>query len=277
VPATDSGTTPDSAPTCDAVPTGWTRVAYLGDRKTTCPSGSTPTDLIENPTAGADACTCNNAACSISQHQSCANGGTLTTYYDDNQGSPQCDTQGRPLDTMPPNKCDDQQQQFSLARHFGAIPPAPTGTAQCAIAATASKSSVASNLVRTCAPATSTSCDLITLADCVVAQGQLGCPAGTAWQKPHVLATDFTLACGSGSCTCSVTTKCTGTVDISDQNDCNGGKTQRFNVDGKCYGAPNDGPYQYAQYAGSVLSETCNGTAPAANVTLVGTQTVCCR
>src|SRR5262249_25574973 len=158
------------------------------------------------PTAGAGACAC-GTSCTISQHQSCTTG-DVVTYYDNNQGNPQCDSRGGTLDNIPSNQCNDQGQKFALARHFSAVAPAPTGTAQCAMTATPATSAVASTQVRTCAP--SAPCDLVALADCVSAPGAVSCPAGTAWQTRHLVGTDFTLACGTGACACSVTTKCTG-------------------------------------------------------------------
>src|SRR5262245_13738960 len=64
---------------CDPAPAGWTRVAYMHDRNAACPNGSTSSDLVENPTAGAGACAC-GTTCTITQHQSCATG-DVTNYY----------------------------------------------------------------------------------------------------------------------------------------------------------------------------------------------------
>jgi hypothetical protein len=37
------------------------------------------------------------------------------------------------------------------------------------------------------------------------------------------------------------------------------------------------GGYQYTQYVGTIAKEACAGTAPAAVVSLLNQQTVCCR
>jgi hypothetical protein len=275
-PGRDAASAPvDAATSCDPPPSGWTRVAYTGDRKTECPGGSAKADLIEHPTAGAGACTC-GTKCTIMQHQNCTTG-ALTTYYDNNAATGQCDTKGVPLDNTPASTCDDQGQKFALARHFSAVPPEPTGQAQCAMTATPSPGALTSTQVRTCAPGSPTSCELISIGDCISAPGAVACPSGTPWQTEHLVGTNVTLACASVACACTVTTKCTGVVEISDQNDCLGGKTKTFPVDGKCYSAPNETGYQYSRYIGSILSEACAGTPPSPQLTLVNAKTVCCR
>src|SRR5262249_1313760 len=97
------------------------------------------------------------------------------------------------------------------------------------------------------------------------------------WQTRHLLASDFAVACADTQCGCSVITKCQGTLVLSSKNDCNGGQTESFAVDDKCYQAPNDSGYQFARYTGTIASESCAGIAPSAKVTLTNAQTVCCR
>jgi hypothetical protein len=87
---------------------------------------------------------------------------------------------------------------------------------------------------------------------------------------------DFDVTCAA--CPCSVSTKCTGTIAMSDQTDCQGVLTVKMAVDDGCHSVTTNGNFRYARYEGAIANDACNaGPAPTATVTLASPQTICCR
>ncbi|HEY8077851.1 MAG TPA: hypothetical protein VIF62_27180 [Labilithrix sp.] len=276
-PAAHAGTPPSGSATppqpqappgtpCGAAPAGWTRVGLSPDASVACPIETTTGDVVASATATPDACSC---GCTIASHQTCT-GGTIPNYYDN--GSGLCETQASDFPNAPGGACEDNGN-FFIDHHFKATAPPPQGTGVCTAAATLDSAKVTKTAARRCVPNDGTTCAVAPLRDCVEQDGDQTCPVDYA--EKHAVFADIGATCGScGSC--SVTTKCTGTLTMSTSSSCGGGVT--LNADGKCYPVSNT-TLRYSKYVGTVGSEACTyaNTNPPAMMTPTGQKTVCCK
>jgi hypothetical protein len=254
---------------CPAAPSGWAHVGVPADPQTPCPSGDTQEDLVDHVVTAPGVCAC---TCAISQHQSCANG-NYDTYYD--QGDGKCGTKASgQLSNSPAGGCDDQGFTFSIGPHFKATPPGPTGGGSCSATVNLDSSKITKVAARLCSPASASDCAAAPLADCIVSNGDLACPAGPYATKRSVSG-DVGVTCGSCGA-CSVSTTCKGTIVFGGTSSCNGPSVP---ADNTCYPVPNTTNLRYARYTGTTAGESCTyGTSsPAPVLAPTGVQTVCCR
>lgn len=263
---------PASVPVCGpatcslpSATSGWELVLLATALADACPPGFDPADAIENPTAGANACTC--AAC-VTTGTSCSTG-SIPTDYD--QGSGTCGTSGTAVQGSG-GACVPLSGQLGVNARADA-PQAVKGT--CTSASSPVAANVSSQARRVCTPQASTcageACGAApSLRRCLAKQGDVACPAATPTK--HLVGAAFTLQCPS--CGCSITSAvCGGTLEAYPQSNCGG--TPVVLPVGVCEAA-NSASVGSTKWKPTVVSEQCAIVPMAPAVTLTSMQTVCC-
>ena len=269
---------------CYVVPSGWTLVAFAGDRTTSCPQGSTQIDAFEGPTAGSGACRC---TCAVSTQPTCPPG--IAVRFDAD-GSSSCGLAGTPPTMGDQAACNSDMYTGDVpglgyrALQLQYTPSPPTGggcsssTAQDAGAVTYAASD------RVCLPATAPCTgDQCTpsfgsqLQVCISMAGQQTCP-GSTFTVTHTVGTAATFTC-SNACTCSLDAgECTGTVKLYTMPMCTGTELD-VPAEGTCVnsGATSDSYVSYA-YAANPLVASCTsgGSTSVQNLALPNLHTICC-
>ena len=269
---------PDGGANCDVsrcanVPAGFHAVSLV-DATASCPNGFDTSDLVTAPIANDGACTC---ACNVTTQPDCTNG-SVTRYLQTNT-STTCSQQATTFQANGGACTQIQNGALYLSySHYAVNAPPPSGGA-CQYDATVDPQKVSSTKARVCAPPASCQgavCDGASV--CVAQTGDVACPGD--FPKKTLVGTSATADCSACGGSCSVTGDCTGTFSVYTDPSCTQNGVD-FTADGTC--SPNPATtttaYTYYQYAGSVKTATCGGTAPTstATATLDGTTTVCCK
>lgn len=272
------GEAPDSAPAGEAGPThcscaevppaGFSLVAFRTDQNADCVGDLVKDDRVANPTAGANACTC--GACSVTAMPSCLTG-NFTLLEDGSNSSAFCNQQQQ----LAINNGNCVQKQVTLPYHGKVSAAAPSG-GSCTTAASIAKQEAAKTTpVRVCAPtATGETCacdaKLAGFATCFRATGDVACPAGT---KKALVGTGANVTCDP--CGCNLVNPTCSSAKLDYYSDGNCANHEQTMDDNSCDFIPsnNSGSYKYSATA----KATCQATAaPAGNVALTGTETICC-
>jgi hypothetical protein len=254
-----------SPPACTlpAPPAGWELVLLGGSRADACPLGFDTADPIENPVAGADACTC--AAC-VTAGTNCSTG-PIPTAYDNGGGA--CGTTGAQHQTNS-GQCRAQSGSFGQDARVDA-PTAVRGT--CTATASPVPGKLTTQPRRLCTRQASTcsggACGApASMKACIAAPGDVACPSGTK----HVVGVDVALACPS--CGCSITAAtCGGSLSFYPSSNCVG--TPISLAVGVC-AATGGVSFVSTKWTPAIATEICATTPVAPSTTLTAAQTVCC-
>lgn len=256
----------------DAVPTGWKRVGYAGNRETPCGEGFTASDVLSDPTALADACTCTD--CALTDQPNCATG-MLKTYFD--EGSGLCAETGPVLPNQIPGVCN-VTAPTTLYSHHKVTPPTPAGGA-CSISGVIHGSAVHSTEARVCAPVDAT-CEAELCAaggvfsECIATEGDKECPEGPFTDR-HILGTGSSVACSP--CGCSVKATCAGQLTVYTDDACTTGAIT-LPVNDRCEASISGTVIQSYLFEGVVESAACMvASPPMPTVTAKDAQTLCCK
>jgi hypothetical protein len=249
-----------------AAPSGWNLVAFSNMQHVACPAGLTKTDIVEQPVAQPNACTC--GGCTQTAPPSCSSGNLASSF---DLGGQKCATPGV---SFAASGCN----LFGLPLNGDIALTAPTPmNGSCTSTMTTDSSKVMAMDERICTPPL----DQCALAcgplpppyqTCIMTPGTVACPF-TATQ--HVVGTGVNVTCAP-SCPCTVSaTSCKGQLTFYQNANCTG-QTAAFQDDGSCQG-DNFNPASY-MYAGTPQGTKCTpGPAPAGMATVAGTvMTVCC-
>ncbi len=256
---------------CAAAPDGFHAVRPAG-AKATCPDGWASAVVVSNPIVGDGACTC---GCNVTTPPTC-NTGDITRYLD-GTGTATCGTQGYTFPAA--SACTAMGVALYLNQyHYSVTGPAAVGGV-CAFDATPDTSKVTSTASQLCAPPTS--CPGAICNDngpvCVAQDGDVACPP--AFPTKTVVGASATADCSACSGACAVSATCSGKFSTFTDGACSMNEVD-FTADGTCVANPtsNVGPYYYYEYAGSVASAACKGSATSTGTgKLDGTSTVCCK
>ena len=267
----DSGPQSCDVSRCATIPSGF-RAVRLSDTKTACPSGWDSKDVVSNPVASADACTCD---CNVTQQPDC-NGGNVTRHFDDTS-TPTCTTQAT---TFPGTNGACAQIGANLIldhAHYAVTAPPPAG-GQCQYDSKFDSSKVSGTPGRVCAPPTSCVGAICDGPVCVAQDGDVDCPS--SFPTKTLVGSSATAKCGSCGGGCNVGGECTGTIRFFTDLNCSLGEVD-FTADGVCKTnvASTTAFYTSYSYMGSVSSATCAGPAPTsqAEASLDDPATVCCK
>jgi hypothetical protein len=262
---------------CFALPNGWTPVAYASTQTSPCASPyGTTADVEEGPTPNA-ACQCET--CAITTSPSCVTGAISTAY--DNDLTHLCLLGGATLANNPSGSC--VQGSWMLASGGACTAPIAKHKEAFTFASKGRMCSPPNPQAVNChngicaAPAAPSP-----YAVCIAAQGAQGtCPSGP-FSVRHVVGTDVSFDCAGGACGCSVSAQCTSpsVTFYQDQQCLTTGVT--IVADDACHasgvgGGSNNNfvAYEYRATPSNVGCTTM-APAPASNVQLVGTTTICC-
>lgn len=255
------------------VPTGWQRVGYAGNRTNSCTAGFTALDLLADPEALTDACSC-AADCTITEQPDCSKGAVAISHGT----SLNCDSSGPEFLNANPGGCnDDIDPSFFLYKSIKATPPPPIGGA-CAIAGAANSDGVSSTEARVCVPEDAAcEADLCgtegLFTECILTKGAKQCPDGP-YSVRHRLGTAPNLTCSA--CGCSLGATCTGTLTLYSDATCTGTSTTRP-VNDTCVQSTGTSVGSYT-YTGAVEALTCAPAGPSKpTLKMSNPQTVCCK
>jgi hypothetical protein len=272
---------------CVVVPPGWALVAFAPTRSAVCPVGFTNalTEVLEGPD-WTKACDCGQ--CNVTKQPSCASG-PLRVQIDPHpwSGSPMCSTAPAWQLMNESPGCDAVPFAMDVPDdvRFGA--PAPSGGTcslpgkpQAAKIAYAAQGRVCHSDSVGVTGCTCTPHLPGPYATCIMAPGQLACPAGML-SRTHLVGTDVTpFTCSD--CGCSVTGECFGgTVAFYADSACQGGALDSYPADGACRAVTRSALSTFTryQYAGaSPRNVACMTTAPSmpSSTKLVNATTICC-
>ena len=256
------------------VPQGWTAVAYTKDQKSPCPAEFGPgEDVVTDAMAGAQACSC---SCNKTQDPDCETGTTTVSGV-----GMACNGFGVKLN-FSGGKCtpingtvDDYDKATTI--------PASGGT--CNIQAVPNDSAITSQPARLC-PAgpkcQSASCGGYAppgFTSCIVSDGDVACPMGSAFSNKHLVGTGAHAACSGCGSACTFQGKCDNPkLNWYSNNNC-ANLIVAIPADGTCT-QTNKGNAQIGalSYTATPNFTGCTATAtPTASVDLQKPRTVCCR
>jgi hypothetical protein len=299
VDATPVDATPlDSSPVCTTangcytIPSGgWVLVASETSQADACPTGFAthgPTDAIEQPNVGANACGC--ATCSVTTQPSCT--GVPVSIDYDGFGCPQtpaCGCTGNPSQNANTHAgtCNTDLYTGPVTGLDLKFTPGAPAAGACTAASTENPQNVTyGGHDRLCVQdsATSGNCvgnqctpDLAApYKACIALPGHQSCAA--PFTVLHDLGSGADYTCGACGCTTSTTSKCDGTMTYYTDNTCSSG-AKTFDADGTSCASAGTGMYGGYIFTGVLGAGTtsCSATAGApANVTLANELTVCC-
>jgi hypothetical protein len=271
-------------PSCVVVPPGWALVAFAPTRSAVCPAGFTHglTEVLEGPD-WTKACDCGQ--CNMTKQPSCASG-RLRVQVDPHpwSGSPMCATEPTwQLMSASPG-CDAVPFAMNVPDNVRFLAPAPTG-GMCSLPGKPQAARITyAAQGRVCladpAGAAGTTQLPAPYAACIMAPGQVACPAGML-NRTHFVGTDVSpFTCSD--CGCSVTGDCFGgSVTFYADPSCQGGALDSFPADGTCRSVTRSAlstltRYQFA--GASPRNVACMTAAPSmpSSTKLLNATTICC-
>ena len=282
--ATDAVDEPSPPPPCSsdggactgAIPLGWTLTAFEPNRAAACPVSYASADVVASPTPQSAACTC---SCSVTTQPSCELGAVTMKYSSDAQ----CGNTYATYNITTAGACTDYGAgTFTLASHHSYTKLGVTaGT--CATAAVTDATKVGSTAMRTCDPPAGCAEDVCGgavpngMRACIVAAGDVVCPAGPFTDKAALIGDDTTLSCGACSA-CNVTQSAcgNGTVKFWGNSSCTTAKGSMA-ADGNCNTTGGASGVNHFTYENPVQNVVCNAGTSTPSVNLKTKRTVCCR
>ncbi len=248
-------------------PATWSLVAFATSTTAPCPAGFGTTDVVENATPGA-ACMCGStcqasADCTQIQIPTSAGNGCNQNASPVNPGSGAC-TDYSSFFIGP--ECGVGSVQLAAAGPQ-CIGPTPTQD----IAAIVAQHDRICEAPASCAAAVCDPSVTASFKTCIVASGDQACPA--AAPNKHAVGSP-SLACGS--CPCTATVQCEGTLTFYPESGCNG-EAVAIPMGG-CVGVSMNEPIgSYRWTASASPAPNCTVGPPSApTVTLTSPATVCC-
>jgi hypothetical protein len=277
-----------AAPSCFSLPDGFRPIAFAPKTTDGCPpSYGKPSSVVEGPTLTKAPCSC---GCKMTSTPTCVNG--RISYTLDLTGAQTCLAGPFSFDAKDAGGCENIGT-FNVTNQTDVkyTPPQPDGGACTALVVDPSALSFASSgrtcepgegsVVlcsdgRACAPEASAG-----YAQCIAHDGDVACPAGSAFSVKHAVGSGASIACQGATCACNVTAKCAGSVKFFANNDCTGMSYTAI-VDGQCRSeaAGAGSSYTAFEYTGTISNIACNadGGSPGTPVAnLDAPVTVCCR
>ena len=265
----DAPPAPDGAcapPACASAPAGFTSVAFA-ESASACPAQFDAVPLRENPTLGADACTC--AHCTTANLPNCTIG-AIPAKVDNGSGS--CETTGA---TIQGNGGACTAFSDTMGVDSVIFAPAPAFAGTCASEVLKDVSGVKTDAVQVCVPKSAcvNACDPSLgsgFRACYRASGDVSCPASAP--NKHLVGASVDLTCGT--CACSLTTECTGSAVFYDNSACDGGALITLQA-GASTRTSNT---QFRAYAWRGATQaTCSVTGPSpGSAAFADVSTICC-
>lgn len=269
--------TGDASVCTGAVPPGWAVTAFAPNRATACPVNFTTNEVVANPLASAGACTC---SCSVTTQPSCALGAVKLTYSGDNK----CGTAGSTYNLATAGACTDfNAGTFTLISHHQYTKLGLTqGT--CSGASIPDASKVGATGMRTCDPPPACAEDVCGgavpagMRACIVASGDVACPAGPFSAKAAVIGVGPPkLSCGTCSaCGISQSACGNGTVKFWGDGSCTVSKGS-ITADDTCNATGGASGVNHFTYENPVQNVKCVPGTSSPAVDLGAVRTVCCR
>jgi hypothetical protein len=275
----DAGHDASTGGTCvESIPAGWSLVTY-NTTLDSCPTGFAEHITSGPPTVGAGACSC---TCSVASTGSCGQG-SLSMLTNPGHGNDSCSIAWFTA-TVNGTQCIavPAAAQGGLG-NFQASPLAASGAGgTCTSASHANTGALTEPTQRYCdvPPANAeTLCNGTPPAgfsSCIIAGGQVACPASTPFTHPFTVEDSAALSCGTCSA-CSVSTSCgSPTVSVFTNGSCTAPAALSFPVNGACQANPAEQTVLSMQYNANATG-SCAAGASAASVQLNGPHTICCR
>ena len=252
------------------VPNGFTLVTSLDGRTTACPNGWTTKDVVANPMAAVDVCSC---ACNVTTQPDCTTGSILR--HIDQTNGPMCNLNATTIN-VPNSGCNLLPNMIQASGWHYSATLAPSGGA-CSFDAKADPMKVMAREARICeVPATCQGAVCGAKNICVTTPGDIACPP--TFPMKQVVGATATVEC-SACAACKLAATCTGTLSLYTDTQCNSGKTN-YPVDGTCNTNPSINTlFSSFIFQGSVGKVDCTGPAPTSTGTakLAQPTTVCCQ
>jgi hypothetical protein len=251
-------------------PVGWQHVARAESAASVCAAGLLASDVTEWVVAPG-ACGCDTPDI---EQPNCQSGTVQVWHSGWSDGSCWNSGSSRNAD----GACHDPQYSFQFDWHYAAVGPGPVG-GSCTAAGAVVAGALTSAPARLCAPEAD-ACDGLLcagggLVECVIADGDLECPAGSPFSWRRLVSSGAPPALACPACSCTLSTSCAGTMTYFEDFGCSG-QALAFPADGVCREAPWPSAYSYRYTA--VASATPSVSPPAgAAPTVSGVRTLCCR
>jgi hypothetical protein len=204
-PPTSSCTADAGACIAPNVPAGWVPVAYANDTKSPCPSDfGTADDVLADPIAAASACSC---SCTKTQDPDCETG----TSNWSGVGATCSGFAPYPL-AFAGGKC--RPTTGTVDDYDKATTIAPAG-GTCTVASVPDNDGISGTRARICAAGAT--CSAATcggyapagFSACIVSDGDVACPASSAFSVKHTVATKPTVSCSDCGAACTFQGSCT--------------------------------------------------------------------
>jgi hypothetical protein len=265
----------DASSCTSALQAGWTPIAFAASRTTACPSNFTADDVVMNPQAQADACSC---SCTPGQAPSCAIGNLVGTFGQ----SSQCNGGNNSFNITSDGQCYDWGGTFTVAVwHDWTKLPLTPGT--CTSIATLDPNKVSTTGARACEPPPQCEEDVCSgsapagFSSCIAHDADVACPSGPFTTKTLVAAS-IKFDCGTCSACSNTGTGCgVATVDYYANANCTG-SLATDTVDGNCDLTGNlQSGASHFKYTSAVIGAACTAGTSTAAPTATGPKTICCR
>ncbi len=283
----DASSAPDVATGADAsmgstcaasLPAGWS-LAVFNTATDSCPTGFGEHITFGTPSVAAGACSC---TCSVTGAGSCGDG-SLAMLTNPGHGNDACSIAWFTA-TVNGSQCIPvpAAAQGALGNFQATALAASGGGGTCTSAAHANAGSLTEPTQRYCdVPAASA--DAVCngspptgFSSCIVASGEVACPASTPFAHAFTVEDSAALSCGTCSA-CSVSTTCANpTLSVFANGTCAAPAAVSFAVNGACQANPVEQTVLSAQYSATATA-SCTAGSSTASVQLSGPHTICCR
>jgi hypothetical protein len=243
-----------------AIPAPWTPLAVTGGA---CAAGFEAATLVVGPRVGPGACAC--GPCVVTGPLTCAGNTAI-------RGGDGC--KDSPIAQAPPGVCTQAH-----AEHLRADPPKATGSPPC-FAPNDAGAGATADPFPVCVPGCDADfCATPEGARCVVAEGDLACPAGFTLRARAGTAADP--GCAPCACTTGKPGDCAGVVTAFDTNDCSDAGTVATYALRTCNEFEDDNDDDYDSVRVDLVPPDASCTVPPTHdpgdAGLVGARTICCR
>ena len=239
-------------------PAGFQPVLFASDRGTLCPTGSTTLDVVVDPTAPANPCSCN-----CNYQPSCLPQ-PITYEYGFNACNIQQTLQGQ-VD----GGCNGTSANLGTGIHLAAGPLPPANACTNTVKTNGKATTPPGRL---CALADCSSCPSVSgFSICYGQGGDVACPQG---MTKHSVGSDAQLTCEA--CTaCTSTAKCKGTLQMYSDGQC-ATPIGALTVDGTCQGFNGNANIQSVKYVPNLDPGMCTPGTSNASIAFSAQTTVCC-